>query len=155
MGENGNFSRLGEALRKRRFIYPGRRDALKASGYVVDFVRSIEFMQRQDGPGTTYNFASEHTYTLEQICEAFSRVLGRRPPRLSLPAGWMLRAGTLGDRSKVLSGSLGLSQRRVEKLLSSTNVKADRLISTGFNFEYDLESALRHWYLQEPVGRFL
>lgn len=153
-GEGGNFTRLGGALQRGRFVYPGRRDALKASGYVIDLVRSIEFMQRQDSLDTLYNFASQKIYTLEEICGAFSRAANLKPPRLTIPLRPMLLAGSLGDRLGPLGRSLGLSRRRIEKLVASTNIRADRLAEAGFEYEFDLESALRDWLARDPVGEF-
>jgi nucleoside-diphosphate-sugar epimerase len=154
-GEGGNFTRLGGALLRRRFVYPGRRDTLKASGYVIDLVRSIEFMQRQDSLDNLYNFAMQRTYTLEEICEAFSRAAGVKPPKLTLPLRPMLWAGSIGDRLGPVGRTLGLSKRRVEKLVSSTNVVATRLGEVGFDYEFDLDDALRDWLARNPSGQFV
>ena len=49
-GENGNFTKLADALKRRRFFYPGRDDTVKACGYISDFVRALDFgLQQQQG----------------------------------------------------------------------------------------------------------
>jgi nucleoside-diphosphate-sugar epimerase len=154
-GEGGNFTRLGGALQGRRFVYPGRKDTLKANGYVKDLVRTIQFMHRKDPGETLYNFCYPEPHRLEAVCEAFCRVLDRRPPRLMVPTAPMLLAGTIGDRLGPLGKRFGLSKRRIEKLVSSTNVRADRLAAEGYEYAYDLDAALRDWFAEEPVGRFV
>lgn len=42
-GERGNFTRLANALARRRFAYPGRKDIVKACGYVSDLIRALDF----------------------------------------------------------------------------------------------------------------
>ncbi len=154
-GEGGNFTRLGGALLRGRFVYPGRKDAIKANGYVKDMVRSIPFMHARNATETTYNFCYQEPYTLEQVCEAFCRAADLKRPRLVVPRGPMLLAGSLGDRLGPVGRTFGLSRRRIEKLVFSTNIRADRLAEEGFEYGYDLEAALRDWYASEPAGQFV
>jgi GlcNAc-P-P-Und epimerase len=54
--ERGNFTRLSQALKGRRFFYPGRTDTIKACGYVRDLVSSMLYMQERNEAVTLYNF---------------------------------------------------------------------------------------------------
>jgi GlcNAc-P-P-Und epimerase len=70
-GERGNFTRLANALKRRMFLYPGRRDTIKACGYVDELVSTLEFARSLNRPVFLYNFCYPKPYTLQDICEAF------------------------------------------------------------------------------------
>jgi len=53
-GTRSNFLQLARYLKSGRFVYPGRRDAIKSSGYVKDLVRSMRFMMDANRTQTTY-----------------------------------------------------------------------------------------------------
>lgn len=150
-GENGNFTRLAGALRKGTFLYPGRKDTLKACGYVSDLVRSLFFMAERADPVATYNYAYASPPTLESICVAFEQIGGLHKPRGVIPAGPVMAA------AKVLS-SVGLKTfdpDRVKKLFNSTNVVAKRLADEGFEYETDLRGGIERWRDAEPRGQFV
>ena len=154
-GENGNFTRLAGALRRGTFVYPGRRDAIKACGYVLDLVSSIEFALGLDRPFFLYNFAHPERHTTERICGAFRTAGGLHRPLGSIPEWLIMVAATVAERVPGVEARTGISRTRVRKLLESTNVVPDVLEAEGFTFGYDLEAALTDWLAQPPVGRFV
>jgi nucleoside-diphosphate-sugar epimerase len=150
-GENGNFTRLAHGLRKGFFLYPGRKDTLKACGYVDDLVRSLYFMWAAADPAATYNYAYPEPPTLEAICAAFHDAGGLPRPRGTIPAGPMLAA------ARLLS-ALGLrtfDPDRVRKLVASTNIQAQELKQRDFQYETDLSSAIARWRAADPPGQFV
>ena len=56
LAERGNFTRLSQALKARRFVYPGRTDTIKACGYVDDLVSSMLMMEERNEGVFLYNF---------------------------------------------------------------------------------------------------
>jgi nucleoside-diphosphate-sugar epimerase len=93
-GENGNFTRLATALRRGTFVFPGRRDTVKACGYVGELVRAIEFVRARNDGEVLFNFCYPQGYTIEQICAAFHEVGGLKRPRGTIPLPLMnLAAG--------------------------------------------------------------
>lgn len=150
-GEAGNFTRLAAALRDRRFFYPGRRDTVKACGYVADLIESLFFMTRCAAPVVTYNFGYDEPPTIAQVCEAFCRVGGFPRPRLTLPLGPLLLAAHLIARAGVSS----FHPDRVRKLARSTDVRPEKLVREGFVFETDLQQALQRWREAAPRGLFV
>lgn len=150
-GENGNFTRLARGLRKGFFLYPGRKDTLKACGYVDDLVRSLYFMRAAADPAVTYNYAYPEPPTLEAICAAFHDAGGLPRPRGTIPAGPMLAAASM-------LSALGLKTfdpDRVRKLVASTNIQAHELNQRGFEYETDLSSAIARWRAANPPGQFV
>lgn len=154
-GENGNFTRLASALQKGTFVYPGRRDAIKACGYVLDLVSSMSFALDLDRPVFLYNFAYPGPHTLERICESFRQTAGLHRPRGSIPAWFMLMAAGIAESVPGVEAKTGISRTRVRKLLESTNILPTVLEAEGFPFRFDLDSALSDWYRKEPKGQFL
>lgn len=150
-GENGNFTRLAGALRRGTFVYPGRRDTLKACGYVGDLVRSLFFMGDRAEPVITYNFGYPQPPTLESICAAFVEVGGLHPPRGTIPAGPVMAVARVLSRV----GLKTFDPDRVKKLFNSTNVVPARLVAAGFPYETDLREGITRWYAAEPVGEFV
>lgn len=150
-GENGNFTRLAAGLRRGFFFYPGRKDTLKACGYVDDLIGSLYFMADAAEPVVTYNYGYSEPPTLEAICEAFHEAGGLPAPRGVIPTGPMLAV------AKVLS-ALGLKTfdpDRVRKLVASTNIRATELAERGYEYQTDLAAAIARWRAADPEGQFV
>jgi nucleoside-diphosphate-sugar epimerase len=145
LAERGNFTRLSQALRQRRFVYPGRTDTIKACGYVEDLVSSMIEMEERNEGFFLYNFCHPERYTSKDICAAFSSVAGYPEPRFVVPV-WLLGVAAFGF--EVLS-ALGLkndiNRARVGKLYQSTNMVPTRLQEVGFKYCYDLPAGLSAW----------
>jgi len=143
--ERGNFTRLSQALKARRFFFPGRTDTIKACGYVEDLISSMLYMQERNGGVALYNFCHPQRYTIADICAAFATVGGYPKPQFVIPF-WLLGLAAFGF--EVLS-SFGLksdiNRARVRKLYESTNMVAGRLPAAGFTYAFDLESGLEDW----------
>lgn len=150
-GENGNFTRLARGLRKGFFLYPGRRDTLKACGYVDDLIGSLFFMWGAADPIVTYNYAYPEPPTLEAICAAFHEVGGLPSPRGTIPTAPMLAVARL--LSAV--GFKTFDPERVSKLVASTNIRAGELSERDFPYETDLRSAIARWREADPPGQFV
>lgn len=144
-GENGNFTRLARALRRGSFLYPGRRDTIKACGYVDELVASFEFALSAANGYFMYNFCYPQAYTIESICEAFHEVAGFRLPIGMVPfrAMWLAAAGLEGLAR--LGVASDINRARVDKLVRSTRIRPNALIDAGYKFRSDLSTALAHW----------
>jgi GlcNAc-P-P-Und epimerase len=154
LGEHGNFTRLAQALKGRRFAFPGRSDTIKACGYVEDLVSSMLQMQERGEPVFLYNFCHPQRYTSADICSAFCEVAGYRTPKLVIPF-WLLSLAGFGF--EVLS-ALGLktdiNRVRVSKLYQSTNMVPKRLPEAKFVYQYDLRAGLSAWKASSTISDF-
>jgi len=150
-GEKGNFTRLAAGLRRGFFFYPGRRDTLKACGYVDDLIGSLYFMGAAADPVVTYNYGYPEPPTLEAICKAFQEVGGLPAPRGVIPTAPMLAV------ARVLSavGLKTFDPDRVRKLVASTNIRPGELAKRGYEYETDLGSAIARWRAADPRGQFV
>lgn len=144
-GENGNFSRLAAALRRRMFAYPGRRDTVKACGYVEELLRSLEFARGLNQPYTLYNFCYPERYTIQQICEAF-REIGDLPSPLGVvPLPLMNIAALPFEALNAFGLSNPVNRKRIRKLVRSTNIEPRFLVESGYVYQTNLHSGLRNW----------
>lgn len=154
-GEGGNFTRLAGLLKKRRFLYPGRKDTIKACGYVGELVRMIAFSLERSEPELTFNFAYPERYTTQDICEAFDRVASTGKPLGVMPLPVMLLGGLAFEILGLFGYKTSVNRARVLKLVNSTNIVPKVLPQLGYVYETDLEEALRRWQAADPTGEFI
>lgn len=151
-GEGGNFTRLATLLKKGFFIYPGRKDAIKACIYVEDLLDAIEFARGKSDPFILFNGSYPQRYTLEQIITAmigghFPKARTFVVPRMLMLAGAQLL--------KTLDAfHFGIHPDRVMKLVQSTDIYPGWLASQGREYPDAIETALSRWS-DESGGRFI
>lgn len=150
-GERGNFTRLARQIEQRRFVYPGRKDTIKACGYVKDLVDSMLFVQQRNEGSVTYNFCHPTPPTIEDICLAFCAIGGNPPPRWTLPQDLALAAACAAECLSLLGLAREINRARVLKLLNPTPIVPKRLQEVGYPFKFDLQSSLKDWF--EETGR--
>ena len=143
--ENANFTRLYDALKNKRFAYVGRKTTVKSCVYVKEVCNALEYSYQNNIFGT-FNFAFEGDSEIGTIVDSFKKVFGFR--RLWVPVIPYKLLKWVAKGFQVLN-SLGLKNgihpRRIEKLYFSTNISPQKMIKTGYKFQYNLISALEDW----------
>lgn len=150
-GEGGNFTRLAKLLKKGVFIYPGRKNTIKACIYVEDLLDAIAFARLRPEHYILFNGAYPGRYTLEQIVGTLIRdhFPGARSflvPRMVVTAGAKV-LGAIGFLN------IGIHPDRVLKLIRSTDIYPSWLKNNGFVFPSSLESVMMRWK-NETSGTF-
>ena len=143
-GENGNFTRLYQGIHSRKFIYPGRKDTVKACIYVKELVRFMLYrLEHHDQGVELYNCTFEPAYTIEHIVGTMIKVTGLKRT-IPLISTWILlpAAAVIG----CLGAPLGICPARVKKLMISTNICGKKLVSSGYIFHYSFEEAIKDWF---------
>lgn len=143
-GENGNFTRLYWGLRGRKFMYPGRKDTVKACIYVKELVCFMLYRLEHHEQGVElYNCTFEPAYTIEQIVATMNKVTGLNRTAPLIPA-WILMpaAAVIG----CLGAPMGICPARVRKLMVSTNICGMKLADSGYHFHYTFEEAIADWF---------
>lgn len=145
-GEGGNFTRLYAALAKRRFVYPGRKDTIKACIYVKDVAALLADMAERKEPGTfTYNLTIEPAPSIEEICMTLAKVTGVAEPKLVLPGAAMKIAAGLLASVQGFAGE-GFHPDRVRKLMISNNISGAKLPRDGYRLKFSLAEAIADWW---------
>ncbi len=143
-GENGNFTRLYWSIRKHKFLYPGRKDTIKACIYVKELVHFMMYKIENSHNGVElYNCTFEPAFTIEQICNAMMKTTNMRRHLIMIPS-WMLMpiAYLIG----AMGAPMGICPARVRKLMISTNISGKKLADSGYKFKYTFDEALKDWY---------
>ncbi len=154
-GEHGNFTRLAYALKRRFFVYPGRRDTIKACIYVGEVVRSLLFMRERPEKEIIYNAAYPTAYSSEDICTAFAAVAGYQKPSIVAPKWMMLFVGWGFELLAHIGLTTSVNRARIAKLWNSTNIVPRRLQEIGYVFETDLRTGIIKWREESPSGEFV
>jgi nucleoside-diphosphate-sugar epimerase len=150
-GERGNFTRLAKLLQKGLFVYPGRKDTIKACIYVDDLIDCIEVGRNHESTFVLFNAAYPQRYTLEQIVETFIQKHFPKAKTALLPHQFVSCAASLLKVANLFD--IGFSPERVTKLVHSTNISPGWLISQKQSFPNALEKALQKWG-DESQGKF-
>ncbi len=144
-GEHGNFTRLYWAMRKRYFVYTGRKDTIKACIYVKELVRFFKhrMVDNSFAGVDIYNCTFEPAYTIEQICTEMQQATGMQRCVPMIPA-WMLllAANILGP---IGGKRVGIHPARVKKLMVSTNVCGKKTVD-HYKFKYTFAESLKDWF---------
>lgn len=143
-GENGNFSRLYWGIRKHTFAYPGRKDTIKACVYVKELVRFILWnVEERKTSFDIFNCTFEPAYTIEQIVKAMKKVTGLSQAVPYIPNSVIM---PMAACAKMVGSPMGICPARVKKLQISTNICGRKMASSGYQFKWTFEEALKDWY---------
>jgi nucleoside-diphosphate-sugar epimerase len=144
-GERGNYTFLANALRRRMFVYPGRKDAIKSGGYVDELLDTFAFALARSEPELTYNFAFPTPSTTEDIVETFHEVAGFPHPMGTAPLPLLLTAALGFEALGAVGLKTPIHRDRVRKLVNSTAVTPQWLLDSGYTFTRNLKIALTEW----------
>lgn len=150
-GEGGNFTRLASLLKRGYFIYPGRKDTIKACFYVDDLVDSLLYAKNQNRHFILMNACYPDRYTLEQIVNEFRKTYYPDVRAIKVPL-WLLYAAAALLRPFSMLG-LGIHPDRVMKLVRSTDINPSWLETEGKARPGQLSIALERWY-RSSNGQF-
>jgi nucleoside-diphosphate-sugar epimerase len=142
-GEGGNFTRMAKLLKAGMFVYPGRRDTIKACFYVEDLLDAIMFARQAPDRFVLFNGCYPDRYTLEQIVEAFRTRHFPKARTFEIPLG-VVMAGAQVLRPMSLMG-LGIHPERVMKLVRSTDIAPGWLETRNASTRGKIASALDRW----------
>lgn len=146
-GENGNFTRLYRGIKNHTFLYPGRKDTVKACIYVKELVRfmlwTLDNYNYENLESSLYNCSYEPAYTISQIVDQMMSVTG---VSREIPVVPNCIITPISMAIKLLGSPMGICPERVKKLQVSTNISASRMKGCGYDFKWTFEEALRDWF---------
>lgn len=150
-GERGNFTRLAKLLKSGFFVYPGRKDTIKACIYVEDLLDAIGFAHSQVDSLVIFNGAYPNRYTIEEIVSTLIKSHFQNARVFLVPN--LIVTSTAKFLGMFGFLNLGIHPDRVMKLVRSTDVFPRWLTERGFTFPSSLEQVLVRWR-DETHGTF-
>jgi len=142
-GEGGNFARMARLLKKGVFVYPGRRNTIKACFYVDDLLDAIMFARSTPDRFVLFNGCYPDRYTLEEIVEAFRTKHFAKVKTFEIPLGVVMAAARL--LRPISAMGLGIHPERVMKLVRSTDIAPGWLEDHHASMRGRIASALERW----------
>lgn len=151
-GEGGNFTRLATLLKNGLFVFPGRRDTIKACFYVEDLLEAVQRAHGLDQRYILFNGSYPDRYTIEEIVSAFRGAHFPRARTFTVPHALLMAAATLAR--PMSAAGIGIHPDRITKLVKSTDILPGWLQAQGWSEPGRLPSALARWSI-ESEGRFV
>lgn len=142
-GEGGNFTRMAKLLKAGMFIYPGRRNTIKACFYVDDLLEAMMFARKAPDRFVLFNACYPDRYTLEEIVDAFRAKHFAKAKTFGLPLGLVMAAARVLRPISALG--LGIHPDRVMKLVRSTDIAPGWLESHNASTRGSIGAALDRW----------
>jgi len=142
-GEGGNFTRMAKLLKTGMFIYPGRRNTIKACFYVDDLLEAVMFARNAPDRFVLFNACYPDRYTLEEIVETFRAEHFPKAKTFEIPLG-LVMAGAQALRPISALG-LGIHPERVMKLVRSTDIAPGWLENHNASTRGRIASAFDRW----------
>lgn len=139
----GNYLRLVRALAHNRFLPVGKGENHRTLVYDKDAARAVLLaVQHPVAAGRVYNVTDGEVHTIHEINLAICAALGRRPPRLYLPATPLRTAvGLIEDAARLLRRQSPIGRTTIDKYTQDVKVDAHRIqIELGFQPAYNLSS---------------
>jgi GlcNAc-P-P-Und epimerase len=142
-GEGGNFTRMAKLLRAGMFVYPGRRDTIKACFYIDDLLDALMFARTASDRFVLFNACYPDRYTLEEIVEAFRTKHFAKAKTFDLPLALVMAAAQMARPISAMG--LGIHPERVMKLVRSTDIAPNWLESHNATRRGKITDALDRW----------
>lgn len=140
--EEGNYTRLLQAIQKNRFFYPGRKDTIKASIYVKDLAKALfELPDKLSNGLHLYNAGNFKNPTIAEIVKTMANETEKSSKVLVLNKKLLLLAGFV---LKNFFGKKEYDPDRIKKLTISTNINSNKLHEL-VKFEFSLEEGIKEW----------
>jgi nucleoside-diphosphate-sugar epimerase len=141
----GNYRRLLLALARGHFLPIGSGTNRRSLVYDKDVAQAALLAVRHTASGHIFNVTDGQFHTMNSIIETLCNALGRKPPRLTLPAGPVrLLAAILEDGFRSLGLQSPVVRATVDKYTEDVAVDGQRFgMLTGFVPRYDLASGWR------------
>ncbi len=145
-GEGGNFTRIANALQKGIFAYPGRDDTIKACLYVKDLCKFLTLSVNRTPGWYLYNLCYPEKITIKEVVQSFKKTLGYSAPEIVLPYPLITVSAVIANLMPLpFIKKMGIVPERIIKLVKSTNISAQKLINSGFKFDYPFQEAIKDW----------
>ena len=141
-------SRLIKAVKNNYFVFTGNKQTLKAGIYVKELCRMFDWSLEKvsDSHLIIFNASFHPNPKINDYVNIICSLFKKNNRFISLPKTFLLYASFfLTFLLKIFLIKNPFHPVRVKKLFRSNNIKPSYLLENGYEFKYDLESALDDW----------
>jgi UDP-glucose 4-epimerase len=125
-----NYARLARAIARGRYVAVGPGTNRRTVVFEEDVAEAAwRVATARALPSRVYNLTDGHPHTVDEIVRAIAAALGKRPPRLRLPAPLVKAGAWMGDRgARVVGLRFPVTPAMVDKLQEHIAVSGERLM---------------------------
>ena len=140
----GNVYNLLKQISSGRFLMVGDGDNKKSMAYVGNIVTFIKYLIDNVTTGyNVFNYIDKPDYTMNDLIEHVSHVLGKHIPATHFPYWLGMLGGYCFDLLAYITGKkLTISSVRVKKFCATTQFDATKVHNCGFKAPYTLGEGL-------------
>lgn len=140
----GNVYNLLKQISSGRFLMVGDGDNKKSMAYVGNIVTFIKYLIDNVTTGyNVFNYIDKPDYTMNDLVEHVSHVLGKHIPATHFPYWLGMLGGYCFDLLAYITGKkLTISSVRVKKFCATTQFDATKVHNCGFKAPYTLGEGL-------------
>lgn len=153
-GEGGNVSRLTKAVLGRYFFYMGNKHTRKAGSYVKELCNAMLWVHNSNVDSDKirlFNMSMNPGPSMEEYVTTICKVAGVKRTVLNVPYYILYPTSFLVDFiAKLFRISQPISPVRIKKLVRSNNIIPEYLEQHGYEYKYNLQSALEDWKQSRP-----
>jgi len=156
-GNVANIYSMLDAVARRRFLYVGRNDNIKALVSITNAVAAALHLLHRAAPGCdTYNLVDADRISVRQLGDAMARHLGAPPPALAMPLSVASLLATAMDLAGKATGRRPpLSRDQLHALVEHADFSPQKLIASGFTHPETVDEGIRRmavWYRAQQRG---
>ena len=140
----GNVYNLLKQISSGKFLMVGKGDNKKSMAYVGNIVTFIKYLIDNVTTGyNVFNYIDKPDYTMNDLVEHVSHVLGKHIPATHFPYWLGMLGGYCFDLLAHITGKkLTISSVRVKKFCATTQFDATKVHNCGFKAPYTLGEGL-------------
>ncbi|MDW3208247.1 MAG: NAD(P)-dependent oxidoreductase [Reichenbachiella sp.] len=150
--ENANFTRLYKSLKKGFFPYVGKKTTIKSNIYVHELNSFIIFLMTKPTKSNIYNFGFPELSSINHITSTFNEVFGIKAFRPTIPLRIMILLAHFFQLLNRFGFKNSIHPRRIEKLYYSTDIYPKAALDEGYQFKFNLSSALEDWKKSDDIN---
>jgi nucleoside-diphosphate-sugar epimerase len=155
-GNTANIASYIEAIDRNRFFLVGGSPNVKSIVSLGNAVSATAFLLERMSPGLQYyNLADAQSFSVCQLAETLSHLMGKPPRFHSLPTPVARAIALVGDFIVgVLHRNFPLTSNRLNALIETTHFSAQKLVATGFKHPQTTEEGLAEmvaWHRSRQV----
>jgi nucleoside-diphosphate-sugar epimerase len=156
-GNRGNVYNLLRQIASGRFLMVGRGNNVKSMCYVGNVAAFIRHLLENGKGYEVYNYVDKPDFDMNALVDQVEKSLGRKLPAIRVPFFLGMAGGYAFDALAWLTRRrFAISSVRVKKFCATTQINADKALTTGFkapcSIMEGLHNTIRYEFADNRIG---